>query len=508
MVGRTFDLLVVGGGINGTGIARDAAGRGLRVLLVEQDDLAGHTSSASSKLIHGGLRYLEHYEFRLVREALIEREVLLTLAPHIIWPLRFVLPHSPEQRPAWMIRAGLFLYDHLGGRKRLPGSKRIDLSRDPAGAPLKDRFKTAFTYADCWVEDSRLVVLNAMDAHERGAEILTRTRCSGARREDGGWRADLEAEGGRRWTVRAAALVNAAGPWVSRFLTEQIGLAALNRVRLVKGSHIITRRLFAHDSPYILQNTDGRIVFAMPYEHDFTLIGTTDSDHDGDPGRVGISRQEIDYLCGVVSRYFARSLTSDDVVRTYAGVRPLYDDRRGDASAVTRDYVFDLDRGSGDEAPLLSVFGGKITTYRRLAEHALEKLQPAMGFDRRPWTGTAPLPGGDLPGADFDRFLATLQGEHPWLPPALARRYARAYGSRAARVLGAARALDDLGEHLGDDVYEAELDYLVAREWAITAEDVLWRRSKLALHVGEATAARVRAWLGRSSGALRSGAAS
>jgi glycerol-3-phosphate dehydrogenase len=503
-----YDLLIVGGGINGTGIARDAAGRGLSVILAEQDDLANHTSSASSKLIHGGLRYLEYYEFRLVREALIEREVLLRLAPHIIWPLRFVLPHSPEQRPAWMIRAGLFLYDHLGGRQKLAGSKRIDLRRDPAGEPIKAGFRTAFTYADCWVEDSRLVVLNAVDAAERGAEILTRTRCVTARRADGGWRAELEPSGGGpRRTVRARALVNAAGPWVSRFLTSGLALPALRRVRLVKGSHIITRRLFEHDSPYILQNTDGRVVFAIPYEHEFTLIGTTDRDYDGDPAAMAAGDDEVDYLCGVVNRYFERPVGAGDVVRSYAGVRPLYDDQRGDASAVTRDYVFDLDRGAGREAPLLSVFGGKITTYRKLAEHALDQLKPVMGFHAGTWTGSAPLPGGDLPHADFDRFLEELKLRHPWLPEPLARRYARAYGTRTGRLLNGAAALAGLGEHLGDGLYEAELDYLVAREWAMTEADILWRRSKLALHIGAATAARLRAWLGRNDPARRAGAA-
>jgi glycerol-3-phosphate dehydrogenase len=492
---QPVDLLVIGGGVNGTGIARDAAGRGLSVLLCEQDDLAQHTSSASSKLIHGGLRYLEHYEFRLVREALIEREVLLRLAPHIIWPLRFVLPHSPEQRPAWMIRLGLFLYDHLGGRERLPGSARLDLAHDPLGAPLKDRFGTGFTYADCWVEDSRLVVLNAMDAAERGAEILTRTRCAAAERAERHWQVTLQPrDGGAPRMVQTRALINASGPWVSRLLTEQLGRPALKKVRLVKGAHIVVPRLYDHASPYILQHTDGRVVFVIPYEQDFSLIGTTDSDYRGDPAEVAVTEGEIDYLCTAVSRYLKQPVTPDQVRFAYAGVRPLYDDATGDVSAVTRDYAFDLDTQGG--APLLSVLGGKITTYRKLAEHALAKLQPLSGFDRRTWTHAQPLPGGDMPGADFDRFLAALIARYGWLPSALTRRYARAYGTRALRLLDGAAALRDLGEHFGDGLYEAEVDYLMRHEWAVTEEDILWRRSKLGLHVCDATRTRLCARLG------------
>jgi glycerol-3-phosphate dehydrogenase len=492
---QPLDLVVIGGGVNGTGIARDAAGRGLSVLLCEQDDLAQHTSSASSKLIHGGLRYLEHYEFRLVREALIEREVLLRAAPHIIWPLRFVLPHSPEQRPAWMIRLGLFLYDHLGGRDRLPGSKRLNLAHDPLGAPLKDAYTTGFTYADCWVEDARLVVLNAMDAAERGAAILTRTACVAAARADSLWQVSLQPRaGGPRRTVRARALINASGPWVSRVLTEQLGRPALKQVRLVKGAHIVVPRLYDHASPYILQHTDGRVVFVIPYEQDFSLIGTTDSDYTGDPAAVAVTDAEVDYLCAAASRYLTRPVSAAQVRWAYAGVRPLYDDAAADVSAVTRDYAFDLD--SKDGAPLLSVFGGKITTYRKLAEHALEKLQPLLGFAGRPWTQAQPLPGGDMPEADFDRFLAALVARHAWLPAPLARRYARAYGTRVERLLRDAAGLDDLGEDFGDGLYEAEVDYLMRHEWAVTDEDILWRRSKLALHVSDATVARLRARLG------------
>jgi glycerol-3-phosphate dehydrogenase len=502
---QTVDLLVVGGGINGTGIARDAVGRGLSVVLCEQDDLASHTSSASSKLIHGGLRYLEHYEFRLVREALIEREVLLRVAPHLIWPLRFILPYSPEQRPAWLIRMGLFLYDHLGGRERLPGSGKIDLRDDPAGAPLKPEFRTAFSYSDCWVDDARLVVLNAKDAAERGAEILCRRRCIDARRADGLWQATLRpAGGGRERVVRARCLVNATGPWVSRFLTDNLRLPALKRVRLVKGSHIVVRRLHDHPDPYILQNTDRRVVFVIPYEQQYSLIGTTDLDYEADPAKVEISGAEIDYLCRAVGRYFKAAPTPEQVFWSYAGVRPLYDDASGDVSAVTRDYVFDLDQSGG--APLLSVFGGKITTYRKLAEHALDKLKPVLGIAGTAWTERAPLPGGDLPRADFDAFLAVLAAAYPWLPVDLLRRYARAYGTRIERLLDGAGGLKDLGEHFGGGLYEAEADYLVRHEWASTEEDILWRRSKLGLHVGAATTARLRAWLRGNDHAARAGA--
>ena len=492
------DLLVIGGGINGTGIARDAAGRGLKVVLCEQDDLAQHTSSASSKLIHGGLRYLEYYEFRLVREALIEREVLLEAAPHIIWPLRFILPHSPDQRPTWMIRLGLFLYDHLGGRKRLPGSSSIDLKTDPAAAPLMPSIRHAFSYADCWVEDARLVVLNAMDAAERGAEILTRTRCTEAKRMNGLWQANLASNRGAPMRkVTARALVNAAGPWVSDFLNKRAHVQTSSTVRLVKGSHLVVEKLYDHDAPYILQNPDGRIVFVIPYEQAYSLIGTTDQEYRGDAANLTIDEAEVDYLLGSVNRYFYRKVTKKQIVWSYAGVRPLYDDAKGNASAVTRDYVFDLDAPE-TVAPLLSVFGGKLTTYRKLAEHALEKLQPVMGFKAKTWTAGSPLPGGDIDDADFCSFLVMVQKRWPWLPAPLARRYARAYGTRIERLIGHANGIADLGEPLGDGLYEAEITYLMREEWAITDDDILWRRSKLGLHVTEETKARLRAWLGRN----------
>ncbi|MFO1067658.1 MAG: glycerol-3-phosphate dehydrogenase [Geminicoccaceae bacterium] len=491
---RQLDLFVVGGGINGVGIARDAVGRGLSVMLAEQDDLASHTSSWSSKLIHGGLRYLEYYEFRLVREALIEREVLLRAAPHIVRPLEFLLPHSPEQRPVWMIRLGLLLYDYLGGRKMLPASRRVPLAGTTYGRPLQPWVKAAFTYADCRVDDSRLVVLNAMDARERGATILTRTRCTSARREGGLWHIELEDQTtGARRSVTARALVNAAGPWVSQFLQEGLRLDTRSRVRLVKGSHIVTRRLYDGEHAYILQNDDNRIVFVIPYEGEFSLIGTTDIPYEGDRGKVTISAEETDYLCRVVNRYFQRSVTPADVVWSYAGVRPLYDDASANPSAVTRDYVFDLQAPEG-QAPLLSVFGGKLTTYRKLAEHALEKLQPVMGFARGSWTAAAVLPGGDLERSDLPAYTRALQQQHAWLPPATGARLARSYGSRAERILGAARRLGDLGPDLGGGLHEAELDYLVREEWARQPEDVLWRRSKLGLHVGPEVADRVRAW--------------
>jgi glycerol-3-phosphate dehydrogenase len=495
------DLLIVGGGINGAGIARDAAGRGLKVLLCEQGDLAGATSSASTKLIHGGLRYLEYYEFRLVREALVEREVLLRAAPHIIWPMTFVLPHSRELRPAWMLRLGLFLYDHLGGRERLPASRALDLRHDPLGRPLADRFTRAFSYSDCWVDDARLVVLNALDAAERGAELRLRTRFVGARRRDGLWEATLSpAGGGAESRVRARALINAAGPWVVAVSDDVAEVRRHSGLRLVKGSHFVVPRLFEGEQAYILQHSDRRVVFVIPYEQDFSLIGTTEVPYEGDPAAARITAAETAYLCDAVNRYLAKPVRPEDAVWSFSGVRPLYEDASQDASAVTRDYVFDLDAGEG-QAPFLSIFGGKITTYRKLAEHALEKLQPFLGFPRQTWTERAALPGGDLPGADFERFLAALQAARPWLPAALARRYARAYGTRVERVLEGARDLGGLGAHLGDGVYEAELAYLRAEEWAASPDDVLWRRSKLGLHVSAETRDRIAAWLGsRASG--------
>ncbi len=499
------DVLVVGGGINGAGIARDLAGRGLSVCLVEQDDLASHTSSASTKLIHGGLRYLEHREFGLVRKALGEREVLLRSAPHIMWPLRFVLPHDPAMRPAWMIRLGLFLYDHLARREVLPGSGGVDLRRSVLGVPLQPRFKRGFVYSDGWVDDARLVVLNAIDARERGASVLTRTRCVRAERGDTHWLATLSGSAGTR-QVRARALVNAAGPWAARFLRDVAHTSggqplASRGLRLVKGSHIVVPRQFEHDHAYIFQNADGRIIFAIPYERDFTLIGTTDQEVHGDPRDARCEADEVAYLCEQASRYLVRPIQPADVVWTYSGVRPLLDDAAGDPSAVTRDYLLETDsRG----APLLSVWGGKITTFRQLAEDAASAVAQALGEARPAWTRGASLPGGDLsgwirvsghPGVDFDRFLQAVRARYPWLPQPLSLRLARAHGSRIDRVLGSAACLADLGAEVAPGLHPAELRHLQAHEWATCADDVLWRRSKLGLHLNEAQRQAVQGWM-------------
>ncbi|MBN6730022.1 glycerol-3-phosphate dehydrogenase [Burkholderia multivorans] len=492
-----YDLLVVGGGINGAGIARDAAGRGLSVLLCEQDDLASHTSSASTKLIHGGLRYLEYKEFGLVRKALQERETLLRAAPHIMWPLRFVMPHMPNLRPAWLIRIGLFLYDHLAKRELLPGSRGIDMRRHAAGAPLVDSIRRGFVYSDGWVDDARLVVLNALDAKERGAEILTRTKLVSAERRSDEWEARLQQPDGAIRVVRARAIANAAGPWVGDVLHGALGRGAHHSVRLVKGSHIVTRRLFDHDHAYIFQNPDKRIIFAIPYERDFTLIGTTDVEYTSDPARVAIDRDETQYLCDSINRYFKRKISPANVHWTYSGVRPLLEDENAaNASAVTRDYRLEMDEGEG--APLLSVFGGKITTFRKLAEEAGDMLCRALDRDAPAWTAGAPLPGGDIANAKFDAFADAFAKRHRWLPAPLARRYARAYGTRAARVVGNAQSLADLGAEIVPGLFEAELRYLRDTEWATCAQDVLWRRSKLGLHVApgtlDAASAALDAW--------------
>ncbi len=486
----TFDLAIIGGGINGAGIARDAAGRGWSVLLAEQGDLGSATSSASTKLIHGGLRYLEYYEFRLVREALMEREVLWGIAPHIIWPLRFVLPHHKGIRPAWLLRTGLFLYDHIGGRKLLPATRTLDLRRDPAGEMLKPEFSLGFEYSDCWVEDARLVVLNARDAADRGAEVLTRTRVLAATREDGAWTVSLD--GGR--TIRARALVNAAGPWVADVLGGVMHANAPAKVRMVKGSHIVVKRLYPHDRCYFFQNADGRIFFAIPYEREFTLIGTTDQDFHGDPAGVSISEDEIAYLCAGASAYFRVPVTPAQVVWTYSGVRPLYDDGASAAQEATRDYVLKVDAPEGQPASL-SVFGGKITTFRRLAEAALAKLAPHLPTPKagKPagWTARVALPGGDFPRDGFVDLVTDLRLKHPFLGAELARRLVRAYGTRAAAILNDARSLGDLGTAYGAGLTEAELDYLVREEFVRTAADVVWRRSKLGLRLGAGEIERI-----------------
>ncbi|MCE0731341.1 glycerol-3-phosphate dehydrogenase [Halomonas sp. G15] len=485
---EVLDLFVIGGGINGTGIANDAAGRGLSVGLCEQGDLAGATSSASSKLIHGGLRYLEHHEFRLVREALREREVLLAKAPHIIWPLRFILPYRPHLRPAWMLRTGLFLYDHLGGRRALPASRGLHFD---AGSPLLDDIHRGFEYSDCWVDDARLVVLNARQAHDAGAEILVGTRCVAAREVAGLWELTLERQGdGKRFTRRACTLVNAAGPWVEGVVREQLRRPSRYAVRMIQGSHLIVPRLNHDERAYILQNTDRRIVFVLPYEEDFSLIGTTDRRYQGDPSRVEATAKEIDYLLSVVNAHFRTQLSRDAVIRTFSGVRPLCDDESADPSAMSRDYTLDLDTSG---APLLSVYGGKITTYRKLAEAALTRLAPHLPAMGQAWTEHTPLPGGDIESQAALR--AELLDAYPWLGEERAARFARTYGSLCREFLEGARREEDLGEALGAGLTPAEVDYLVAREWARTPEDILWRRTKLDVRVTAAERRRLADYL-------------
>lgn len=480
------DILIVGGGINGAGIARDAAGRGQRVVLVEQSDLASATSSASTKLIHGGLRYLELFEFRLVREALIERERLLGIAPHIIRALRFVLPHVEGLRPRWQIKLGLLLYDHIGGQRRLPASRglHLDAPGDPVAASgLRRHLNYGFAYSDCWVDDSRLVVLNAMDAAQRGASIRTRTRFLTATVAGDCWQVQLEDQlTGARSELQCRAIVNAAGPWVEKTLHRIPGVVSDTQVRLVKGSHIVVPRMYPGEHAFTLQNPDGRVVFTVPYENDFTLIGTTDMSYEDDPASAQITGAEIDYLCATANEYFKQVISPDDVKWTYAGVRPLSDDEAANASKVTRDYKLEMNAGD-EHPPLLSVFGGKITTYRKLAEAALQKLKPHIGGSSHSWTHTAPLPGGDLPRGDFDAFLIGVKRRWPFLPPALAKRLAHGYGTRISDVIGAAKRIDDLGQQFGAGLSAAEVNYLFAHEWAHAAEDVLWRRTKLGLHM-------------------------
>jgi glycerol-3-phosphate dehydrogenase len=488
------DLLIVGGGINGAGIARDAAGRGLRVLLCEKDDLAAHTSSASTKLIHGGLRYIEHYEFNLVRKALREREVLIGIAPHIIWPLRFVMPHDAHLRPAWLIRAGLLLYDHLARRRFLPGSEAVQLRQHIAGGALDPRFTRGFVYSDGWVDDARLVVLNALDAARRGATVLTRTRCVSLRRDQGAWTCGLQSPNAGVRFVRARAVVNAAGPWVAEFLETSTPVRPRAGVRLVKGSHIVVPRMFDHRFAYIFQNPDKRIIFAIPYEHDFTLIGTTDVEFTGDAQSARISSEETAYLCEMASRYFVREVRPAHVVWSYAGVRPLREDESTEAMSVTRDYSLELDV---EGPPLLSVFGGKITTYRRLAEEALELLAPRLDASRRGWTARAPLPGGDMPRADFSAYARAAARRYPWLDKLLRARYLRLYGTRIDALLQDAAQSGDLGEEVVPGLFAREILFLQQTEWALSAEDILWRRTKLGLHLPADSAARVDQWLRR-----------
>ncbi|MEM5474212.1 glycerol-3-phosphate dehydrogenase [Hoeflea sp. AS60] len=474
---KLHDVFVIGGGINGCGIARDAIGRGYSVFLAEMNDLASGTSSWSSKLIHGGFRYLEYYEFRLVREALSEREVLLANAPHIIWPLRFVLPHHTDMRPAWLLRLGLFLYDHIGTRKLLPGTKTVDLKTAAVGKPLKPLFTKGFEYSDCWVNDARLVVLNARDAADRGAVVRTRTEVVSAERKDGIWEVTIaDRATGARETVKARLIVNAGGPWVDRILSGVVGRNDAQNVRLVQGSHIVVPKLHEHDRAYIFQNGDGRIIFALPYEEDFTLIGTTDQDYQGDPKDVAISDAEIDYLCAAASEYFTKPVERSSIVWTYSGVRPLYDDGASAAQEITREYVLKPDPAEG--APLINIFGGKITTYRKLSESMLELIEERLGKKSAPWTHRAALPGGDFPADGFDKQVALLQADYALLDPKQARRYVRQYGTRAWVLLDGAQTRDDLGQHFGFGLYALEVDYLMAHEWAMEAADVLWRRTK------------------------------
>ncbi|MEM9047960.1 MAG: glycerol-3-phosphate dehydrogenase [Pseudomonadota bacterium] len=512
----TVDLIIIGGGINGCGIARDAAGRGLTVSLAEMNDLAWATSSASTKLFHGGLRYLEYFEFRLVREALVERETLLRAMPHISWPMRFVLPLNPAmrfesetptsrlldrimpwmkgRRPAWLIRLGLFLYDNLGGRKILTGTRAVDLTRDPVGQPLKPHLTRAFEYSDCWIEDSRLVVLNARDAEARGAEILTRTEAVSAEVVDGLWSVQLrDVESGKTQTRRARMLVNAAGPWVAEVLSGRLRRNAEAGIRLVRGSHIVTRKLFEHGKCYFFQGTDGRIIFAIPYETDFTLIGTTDAEHDDPDTRPVCTEAERDYLLDFASQYFQTPLAPADVVWRYAGVRPLYDDGASSASAATREYVLTTDISAG--APLLNVFGGKITTYRKLAENALARILPHFPGTPGDWTAGIPLPGGDFPVKGAAALMADLRARYPFLSAAWARRLVRAYGTEAAAMLGDAAGPADLGRDFGASLTAREVAWLMAREYARTAEDVLWRRSKLGLRMDADAVAALEAWM-------------
>ena len=497
-----YDLLVIGGGINGVGIARDAAGRGLKVLLCERGDLAEGTSSRSSGLIHGGLRYLEHYEFRLVRESLIEREVLMGSAPHLIRPMRFVLPQDRSLRPAWFVRSGLFLYDHLGGRRRLPSTRSIDLHQSVEGEPLHEEFTQAFEYADCRVFDARLVITAALDAQARGAQIFTRTEFVGAHRVGARWQAQLrDVASGQAVQVQAAALVNAAGPWVGQVLAGLPQSASMQRMRLVKGSHIVVPKFWEGDHAYLVQNNDRRVVFVLPWEGDFAVIGTTEVAWRGDPASAEIDAAEVVYLCEAVGRWFRHPPRPAAVLHAWSGVRPLLEDEHEEASEVTRDYLLELDGEFRPDglAPPINVFGGKLTTFRVLAEQVLERLAARFPGLPGPWTAQATLPGGDLPDGDLAGALAQWRTDHPWVPPALASRWWQAYGTRVDRMLGDAAGLHDLGQDFGAGLFQREVDYLCREEWASTAEDILWRRSHCGLHMTPAQRAALAQWLQRGA---------
>jgi len=490
-----FDVFIIGGGINGCGIARDAVGRGYSVGLAEKNDLASGTSSRTTKLIHGGFRYLEYYEFRLVREALGEREVLLNMAPHIIWPLRFVLPHHRGLRPAWLLRLGLFLYDHLGKRRLLPGTKTVDLKASAVGKPLKPLFSMGFEYSDCWVNDARLVALTARDAADRGAVIETRTMCTAARRVGDHWEVTThDAVRNITRTRTARLLVNAAGSWVDDMVQRAIGGSNKKNVRHVQGSHIVVPKLFEHDRAYIFQNADNRIIFAIPYEHDFTLIGTTDQDYAGDLDNIQISPKEIEYLCAAASEYFAKPVEAKDIVWTYSGVRPLYDDGATAAQEATRDYVLRVD-GEANQPPLINIFGGKITTYRKLAEATLEKVQTLLGKKGQPWTAGSTLPGGDFKVGDYDLLVRDLHAAFPFLTKGHVARLARAYGTKAWNILGNVKTPADLGRNFGLSLFECEVAHLMDHEWAQSAEDVIWRRTKLGITMDRQQVSDLETWM-------------
>lgn len=489
----SVDIFVIGGGINGVSVARDAVGRGYSVALAEMNDLASGTSSAATKLVHGGLRYLEHYEFRLVHEALAEREVLWAEAPHIIKPLRFVLPHHKGLRPAVVLRAGLAMYDYMGGRRLLPPTKTLDLTRDVTGKPLKPGYRLGFEYSDCWVDDARFVVLNARDAADKGAAVHVRTKVTSARRDAGGWLVELDGEAGRQ-SIRAKLVVNAAGPWVDHVITGAMGKNGAHNVRLVQGSHIVVHKLYDHDRCYFFQNSDGRIFFAIPYEDDFTLIGTTDRDYHGDPKDVAITPEETAYLLKAATEYFAKPVTEDQIAWTYSGVRPLFDDGASAAQEATRDYVLKVD-GDAATGAAINVFGGKLTTSRRLAESVLEKIEDVLGKKGASWTKTSRLPGGEFEPLAFEAEARRLAMDYAGMPPRLIRRLLRQYGTRARALLGTATSVEELGQHFGWDLYATEVDYLVANEWARTAQDVLWRRTKVGLRVSAEEVTRLEDYL-------------
>jgi len=494
---KIFDIVVVGGGINGTGIARDAAGRGLSVLLCEQDDLGRYTSSSSTKLIHGGLRYLEHYDFKLVRHSLQEREVLLKSAPHIIWPLRFILPHHRLLRPRWMIRLGLFLYDHLGKRKMLAASTAVNLRTHVSGKALKKEFRHGFEYSDCWVQDARIVILNALDASSHGATIAPRTKCVSLQRNEDSWTVTLASQpDDERRTVRARCIVNAAGPWVEQVagLDEQTQTA--HGVRLVKGSHIVVPALFDHPYAYIFQNSDGRILFAIPYEKDYTLLGTTDVEIESDPAAATISKEEIDYICESASQYFAAPVKPDDVVFSYAGVRPLFDDAKENASEATRDYVLHMnDQGP----PVVSVYGGKLTTYRKLSEQVVNMLCESLSSNNGPWTSGSVLPGGNIADYDYEAFQRACLATYPWCDPGVVKLLARNYGTRITRILDDLNSMEQMGVHFGANLYQVEVEYLVREEWALSVDDIIYRRTRAGLHGGQQLREKLDNWLHRNA---------